>query len=169
MSVYTSAMLKDVPLYLADEAATIKFGVLLAHVISGAGGVITLKGDLGAGKTCLVRSLIQAMGHAGRVVSPTYTLMEPYAIGGRQVFHLDLYRLSDAEELAYLGVRDINPQHDLILVEWPENGAHMLPLADLALAIRDASSGGREISAQMGTQCGTNWWLEAVAAFKAGL
>ena len=151
-------MTPNTSLQLPDEAATIALGAKLAQVIATSGGVITLQGDLGAGKTCLVRSLLQALGHPGRVVSPTYTLMEPYWIGGRQVIHLDLYRLSDPEELEYLGLRDIDPLSDLILIEWPEKGGRGLPAVDLALALEDAKTCGRVIAGIGYTEQGKSWW-----------
>lgn len=154
-------------LHLANETATTTLGAQLAQEIAVSGGVITLQGDLGTGKTCLVRSLLQALGHVGRVVSPTYTLMEPYEIAGRQVYHLDLYRLSDPEELAYLGLRDIDPLRDLILVEWPEKGGRWLPAADLALVLEDGVPNGREIKAAGHSQKGKSWWDLAVQHFEA--
>lgn len=118
---------------LADEPATERLGAALAKALSPEGAVIYLQGELGAGKTTLARALLQALGHDGRIRSPTYTLVEPYAIGGRQVFHLDLYRLAGAEELEYLGLRDLDPERDLILVEWPERGQGGLPPADIVV------------------------------------
>jgi tRNA threonylcarbamoyladenosine biosynthesis protein TsaE len=117
--------------WLADAAATERLGAALAHALGAGGAVIYLSGELGTGKTTLTRALLQALGHVGRVRSPTYTLVEPYEISGRRVFHLDLYRLTGAEELEYLGLRDLDPAQDLILVEWPERGQGGLPPADL--------------------------------------
>jgi tRNA threonylcarbamoyl adenosine modification protein YjeE len=105
---------------LADAAATGRLGAALARALGEGGAVLYLSGELGAGKTTLARALLQALGYAGHVRSPTYTLVEPYELQGRRVFHLDLYRLAAAEELEYLGLRDLDPAQDLILVEWPE-------------------------------------------------
>lgn len=151
MSVYQSQ--------LADEAATHGFAAHLAAALTGAGGVIHLRGDLGAGKTSLVRGLLQALGYAGRVVSPTYTLIEPYDLpSGQRVFHLDLYRVADPGELAMLGLRDINLQRDLVLVEWPEQGGAELPAADLLLRLADADSGpGRRLEMEAVTALGGDW------------
>ncbi|OGT88852.1 MAG: tRNA (adenosine(37)-N6)-threonylcarbamoyltransferase complex ATPase subunit type 1 TsaE [Gammaproteobacteria bacterium RIFOXYA12_FULL_61_12] len=114
-----------------------RFGARLAGFLAD-GLVFYLEGDLGAGKTTLVRGLLRGLGHDGSVRSPTYTLMESYPLGGKSIHHLDLYRLGDPEELEFLGIRDICDGHSILLVEWPGNGAGMLPPADLVLQIRHA-------------------------------
>jgi tRNA threonylcarbamoyladenosine biosynthesis protein TsaE len=130
---------------LADASATERLGNALAKVLNHEGAVLYLRGELGTGKTTLARALLQTLGHDGRVRSPTYTLVEPYDIGGRQVFHLDLYRLSGAEELEYLGLRDLDPERDLILIEWPERGQGGLPPADIEILL-DYQRDGRHAS-----------------------
>lgn len=117
-------------LALADEAATEHLGAVLARALP-RNALVFLHGNLGAGKTTLARALLRALGHAGAVRSPTYTLVEPYEIEGRRVFHFDLYRLSDPEELEAIGLRDYLDGDSLCLIEWPERGAGMLPAADL--------------------------------------
>ena len=100
-----------------------------------------LRGDLGAGKTCLARGFMRAAGHRGAVPSPTYTLVEPYDIAGLRVFHIDLYRLGDAGELEYLGWRDMRP--GILLIEWPERAPDVERGADLEIQLRNAGAGRR--------------------------
>ena len=123
-------------LLLADAAATRAFGRRLAAALEDVadGLTISLEGELGAGKTELVRATIQALGHQGPVVSPSYTLIEPYDLCHRTARHMDLYRLGDPEELEYLGVRDIEPT-DLIFIEWAIRGEGYLPTIDLLLTL----------------------------------
>jgi len=127
-------------LFLADSAATEAAGAALGRVLPKGDLVVYLQGDLGAGKTTLVRGLLRALGHSGRVPSPTYTLVEPYELAGRSLRHLDLYRLSDPEELVYLGVRDMS---GILLVEWPEKGAQYLPEPDLLCHLAQSGTGRR--------------------------
>ncbi len=125
-----------------DETAQLRIGAALAAAVPAA-CIIYLEGDLGAGKTTLVRGFLQGMGHTGAVKSPTYTLMEPYQLNGRSVCHFDLYRLGDPEELEYLGLRDLLEQPVILMIEWPGQGAGWLPPADLTIRIQYAESGRR--------------------------
>lgn len=115
--------------------------------------IVFLEGDLGAGKTTLVRGFLRERGYTGAVRSPTYTLVEPYPLTDETVYHLDLYRLADAEELEYLGLRDMLQPRNILLIEWPERGHGWLPQPDLELHIRHQQD-GRKIMLQANTAAG---------------
>ncbi len=135
-------MSEEIVVPLPDSEATQALGARLAPVLAG-GGVVFLSGDLGAGKTTLSRALLRAFGHTGPVRSPTYTLVEPYEIAGRDIYHLDLYRIADAGELEFLGLRDWLLSGCLLLVEWPERGSGFLPAPDLHLRLDYDGEGRR--------------------------
>lgn len=121
--------------HIADAEAMEALGARLAAVSTEGGLLVHLHGDLGAGKTTLVRGFLRGLGHAGTVRSPTYTLVEPYDFPQRSVYHLDLYRLGDAEELEWIGLRDLLDGTSVALIEWPERGQGVLPPADLEIRI----------------------------------
>ena len=126
---------------LLDSAvATERLGARLAAVLR-PGCIIYLHGELGAGKTTLARGLLHGLGHRGTVKSPTYTLVEPYQIGEWRLFHWDLYRLADPEELEFLGLRDQLDGEAVLLIEWPERGQGELPAADLEITLDYAGAG----------------------------
>lgn len=145
--------------YLHDEAGTLALGVSLARTLV-PGLAIYLQGDLGAGKTTLTRALLHAAGYSGHVKSPTYTLVESYPIDlhGKpvEVFHFDLYRMKCAEEFDEAGFREYFSGDRICIVEWPENGAPLLPPADMALHM-SVSGDGRKVELQAlsdkGSEC----------------
>lgn len=129
-------------LNLPDTAATERLGLALAGLLrSRRGGVVTLHGDLGAGKTTLARACLRGLGVVGAVKSPTYTLVEPYSLGDLRVLHMDLYRLSEPEELYGLGVFDEPPSGAWWLVEWPEKGGALLPPSTLEIHLQSEGQG----------------------------
>ncbi|PWR00274.1 tRNA (adenosine(37)-N6)-threonylcarbamoyltransferase complex ATPase subunit type 1 TsaE [Leucothrix pacifica] len=121
-------------LHITDEQAMMELGGQIACLLA-RGGVVLLHGNLGAGKTTLVRGLLRSLGFEGTVKSPTYTLVEPYHVAGRDIYHFDLYRLADPEELEYLGVRDYFRDDTLCLIEWPQQADGFLPKADLEVTL----------------------------------
>ncbi|MCL2658046.1 MAG: tRNA (adenosine(37)-N6)-threonylcarbamoyltransferase complex ATPase subunit type 1 TsaE [Betaproteobacteria bacterium] len=124
---------------LADESATRALGAALAPVLE-TGLTIYLRGDLGAGKTTLVRGLLESLGHAGPVRSPTYTLIEPYVISKLNLYHFDFYRFTDPQEFLDAGLEEYFAGDGVCLVEWPEQADGFIPAADIEihLEIQDA-------------------------------
>ncbi|MFW5926689.1 MAG: tRNA (adenosine(37)-N6)-threonylcarbamoyltransferase complex ATPase subunit type 1 TsaE, partial [Wenzhouxiangella sp.] len=121
---------------VATEADMLALGEKLRPLFDN-GGVVYLSGDLGVGKTTLVRGLLRAFGFEGRVKSPSFGLIESYSVAGLEIHHLDLYRLSHGEEIHYLGLEDLLGENSLLLVEWAEKGEGWLPAADWTIHITD--------------------------------
>lgn len=125
--------------HLSSEQATSQaareWAQRLQGLVADQGVVIYLQGELGAGKTSWARAFLRALGWLGAVKSPSYGLLEVYELPGVLVYHLDLYRLGDAEELEYLGIRDLAAQPAIWLIEWPEKGGAYLPRADLCIRL----------------------------------
>jgi tRNA threonylcarbamoyladenosine biosynthesis protein TsaE len=146
---------------LADSGATETLGVALAQGFRSMaparpGAVVYLEGDLGAGKTTCVRSLLRTLGVTGLVRSPTYTLVETYPLAAITCVHIDLYRLRAVTEVDELGLRDLVGPGFLLLVEWPERGGTALPAADLALLLSYAGN-GRRAGIRARTPVGMDW------------
>ena len=131
----------ELSIELPDEASTVDLGRQLGGALPRS-GIVFLSGELGAGKTTLVRGVLHSLGHVGAVKSPTYTLCEPYIVSGDfSICHFDLYRLGQAEELEFLGFRDYVSSGALLLIEWPERAAGWLPVPDLEIRLSHRDSG----------------------------
>ena len=147
-------------LHLADSGVTEALGQALARSLPAGtaplGAVVYLRGDLGAGKTTCVRSLLRTLGVTGLVRSPTYTLVETYDLAALTCVHVDLYRVRDLAEVDELGLRDLVGPHCLLLVEWADKGAGILPPADLNLMLSYAGD-GRLARLSAGTPLGSTW------------
>jgi tRNA threonylcarbamoyladenosine biosynthesis protein TsaE len=140
---------------LADENATLALAQRLAARIK-PGMVIYLHGDLGAGKTTLVRGVLNALGYAGRVKSPTYTLVEPYHASGLDLRHFDLYRLHNEEEWEAAGFRDEFDGHNIFFIEWPKKALSFIPQADVEISFEILNQGRNVVihaNTEMGRQC----------------
>jgi len=140
---------------LPDAAATERLGAILAAGI-GPGRVLHLRGELGAGKTTLVRGLLRALGYAGRVKSPTYTLVEPYTLSRLDLYHFDLFRFHDRSEWVGSGFRDYFSPETACIVEWPERAGDLLPPPDLQIRLEMAGE-GRQALVEACTPAGEAW------------
>ena len=137
---------------------TRELGARLARAIRSAGEdaplLITLSGDLGAGKTTLVGGMLAELGHAGPARSPTYTLVEPYRLDDRDLYHCDLYRLRHPDELEDIGLRDFRSPRSVLLVEWPERAEGRLGEVDVSVTLSYAEGDARQVQLQAETQAG---------------
>jgi tRNA threonylcarbamoyladenosine biosynthesis protein TsaE len=148
---------------LADERSTARLGSALAHAIESEiavvrerGLVVALAGELGAGKTSLVRAMLRALGVRGAVKSPTFTLVEPYVVSSLDFYHFDFYRLANPQEFRHAGFRDMFGTGAVCLIEWPERAAGQLPPVDLGVVLRVEGSGRHAVvtaTSELGTAC----------------
>jgi tRNA threonylcarbamoyladenosine biosynthesis protein TsaE len=166
---FTAPVLLERRIALANESATEAFGARFAAAIEAVrdaalaapagftGLQVQLSGELGAGKTTLVRATLRGLGHSGRVRSPTYTLVEPYAIarpgGELQLYHFDLYRFSDPAEWADAGFREYLDSGSVCLVEWPQQAGGLLGVPDLVFAL-EVDGDGRQLVARAFSESG---------------
>jgi tRNA threonylcarbamoyladenosine biosynthesis protein TsaE len=153
---------------LPDTSATERLGRALAEALPGdaAGWTVLLNGELGAGKSTLVRAYLHAKGHTGPVPSPTYTLVEPYEFPELSVYHIDLYRVGDPEELRYLGFDELGT--GLRLVEWPDRAPGLAEVADLEIRL-DYRGGGRVARLEALSERGGRWLSDVSPALEAAL
>lgn len=161
-------------MFAKDVDAMDALGAALAEALRDTGATVYLQGDLGAGKTTLVRGVARGLGITGRVRSPTYTLVEGYELSGGMLYHLDLYRLSGSGELEFLGIRDLESPANRVFIEWPERVAEgALPKPDLVLLLATEGD-GRSISVQarspLGQRLAADWFsrVSETAGPKAG-
>ncbi len=126
--------------YIENEKETLTLGKHISRHCS-APFVIYLSGELGMGKTTLVRGLLSGLNYEGNVKSPTYTIVEPYELNNQEVYHFDLYRISDPEELEYIGIKDYFNDNSICIIEWPEKAKGTLPQANLEIEIEQYQHG----------------------------
>lgn len=157
---------------LADEAATARLAELIASAlrthrawIEASGFVVGFSGDLGAGKTALVRAMLRALGETGPVKSPTFTLLEPYVVSSLNFYHFDFYRFTNPEEFAAAGFRELFGPGAVCAIEWPERARGALPTPDLALTLR-VEGQGRAAGAAAYSATGAACLSEIAAAWR---
>lgn len=136
--------------FLPDEAATLAFGEVIGRALASLSAAdsalhANLVGDLGAGKTTLVRGVLRGLGYAGRVKSPTYPLLETYKAGLFNLAHFDLYRLESPEAFVEAGFEEYFSGPGVCFVEWPDRGGAFLPTPDWSVALKEHPAGGRDV------------------------
>jgi tRNA threonylcarbamoyladenosine biosynthesis protein TsaE len=152
-------------LALEDESATLRLGAAFAAGIA-PGRVLHLSGDLGSGKTTLVRGLLRELGHTGRVKSPTYALVELYVVSRLNLYHFDFYRFKDRREWLDSGFREYFNERSACVVEWPERAGGLLAPPDLS--VRLAIEGeGRRAWLSSGTPAGAHWLEQSLRRFSS--
>ena len=154
-------------LTLADAESTRRIGYAIGEALvaeTSSGAVIWLEGELGAGKTTLVAGVLARFDVRGPIRSPTYTLVEPYDVAARTLYHIDLYRLVDPREMEALAVREMLSERGVLLIEWPSRARAAVPAADLQIEIVYRDSGGRTLQATACTERGDKLLRAIVAA-----
>ena len=152
--IVETAALDTRALHWQDETDTEAFAAQLAALPQARNAYITLEGDLGAGKTTLVRYLLRSLGVQGRIKSPTYAVVEPHEVPGLAIWHFDFYRFDDPREWEDAGFRDIFATDGLKLAEWPQKAAGLTPPADLAIYIEAIDETQRRVTLRTSTQNG---------------
>lgn len=153
----------DLIIFLDNVAATERLGAAIANALQD-GMLVLLQGDLGVGKTSLVRGVLRALGYQGAVKSPTYTLLEEYSLAGKEIIHFDLYRLTDPEELDLIGIRDYFNGKACCFVEWPDRGKGYFPPEDLVIGIWH-----REIGREVRISATSDTGRKVVSAIQSAL
>lgn len=153
------------PAQLPDEAATLRLGAALAKDARN-GLVLHLIGDLGTGKTTLVRGLLQALGYRGRVKSPTFTLVEPYDLSRLYLYHFDFYRFKDKSEWLNSGFQEHFGPEALCVVEWPEKVGEAIAPPDLQIRL-DYAAAGREARLEARSPLGEAWLVAALSRWRS--
>lgn len=164
-STMTRAIIEDLHRLLPDAPSTVRAGERLAAGLRG-GSVVTLSGELGSGKTTLVRGLLQGLGWTAPVKSPSYTLVEHYFASSLYFYHFDFYRFADPSEWETAGLADAFRDDSVCLVEWPERVGSHLPPPDLALELCYATDGGRDLTLHARSPAGERC-LSAIVAVAA--
>lgn len=159
---------------LPDARATAAFGRALGHAIQrhiedirAAGLQLNLSGDLGAGKTALVRAVLRTLGVAGPVKSPTFALLEPYAVSSLDFYHFDFYRFADPSDFGSSGFRDLFGPGRICAIEWPERAGDRLPAPDLSIVL-SVDGDGRQASITAASELGHACLTSALEEFQAG-
>jgi tRNA threonylcarbamoyladenosine biosynthesis protein TsaE len=159
-------MLAPLHIHLADEAATRALGARLAAVLQ-PGASVYLSGDLGTGKTTLARGLIRALGFPGKVKSPSYALVEPYADSRLTLYHFDFFRFKEPREWHEAGLSECFTERAICLVEWPEKAAGLLPPPDLRVRLEMPAGGGRDATLEADTEAGRAYLSELAQQYGA--
>ena len=150
--------------YHLNETEMKSFATTMAHYLEPA-TIIFLKGELGVGKTTFVRAVLNSLGHHDKVKSPTYALVEPYCINGINLFHFDLYRINNAQELYFIGMDEYFSPNSICLIEWPEKAGAFLPIPDIIFSLT-FSHDIRELAIETHTDKGKKLLDQTIVNFR---